>query len=108
MIAFASDDDFVLEKKSGMGRRARRTLRREQSLTLDDMFHKVHTPLMHKSWEKMMSDAKYEMRRSHYVYIETIHQVLAPLPQDIISIIQAKANIPVESMPLPKVLYVAK
>lgn len=104
------NSDIVVEPRLPMGRRARRSLRKQQCES-DDGYENGdmrQAPLMHKSWEKMMKDASYEQRRERYEYLETIHNVLAYIPQDVISIIQHKAGIQVESMPLPKVLHVRR
>lgn len=101
-----SQEDFVLERRLELGKRAKRTLKKEEPCTYHNNMGFTH--LKHKSWEKKVEDMNYEMRRNHYMYLETIHRVLAPLPHDIIYIIQEKANMPMETMPLPKVLYVAK
>lgn len=98
------NDDISFQPRSQLGKRAKRTTRRMQSMTTDDIFEHVHKPFMQKSWEKARADARYQQRRDTYKYLELIHMAFASLPQDIIYMIQERAGIMVQSMPLPKVI----
>lgn len=101
------DEDYVVESRMQIGRRARRTLQ-SMDHVIDNDETTYTKPLPCKSWEKRMKSAYYETLRKRYEQLETVHRVLAYLPEDMISVIQEKAGMRVEGMPLPKVLHTAK
>ena len=98
------EDDFTLQPRSTLGKRAKRTLRKSQRWSLDDMFDHVHKPQLQKSWEKARDEDRYNYRRKAYQHLELIHLVLVQLPQDMIYKIQEMAGMQVQAMPLPKII----
>ena len=96
------DYDIFLEPRSMIGKRAKRTLRKKQQIFDEDECTITFAPQMSK--EKQKSQADYLERRYKYEVLSTVHWVLNTLPQDIVYIIQTKAGMIPEAMPIPKII----
>lgn len=114
---FVNDEDTVVRPKVNVGRRAKRSKRLEGILyepkylngrIINEEWLETHkkkeTTLAYKTWEKARAEYRYNQRRQAYHELETVHKVLSALPQDIITIIQTKASMPIQAMPLPKII----
>lgn len=98
------DEDFIVEKKLKLGKRARRTYQRLGNAD-DEEQERIQAI---KSSDRKIQDQRYAKARANYIHLDTLHKALWILPNDIIHIIQEKAGMVAESLPLPKIVYLAK
>jgi len=114
---FVNDEETVVRPKINIGRRAKKTKQLEGVLyepkylngqIINEEWLETHKKKERRipdmKWEKARAEFRYNQRRQAYKELETVHKVLSALPQDIITIIQTKACLPVQAMPLPKII----
>jgi len=97
--------DVVVEAKSTLGRRARRTEKKRGLIEYyeeDVATTKLQMPM---AWEKMRELSRYQHRRNEMEKLFAIHHSLYALPVDIILDIMQKAGMQPMKLPVPNVLF---